>query len=189
MPKDIKGCQKRYQGMSKRYQGLPKGNSGNQAWRSKRGIAPAEMANIGIGAALFTSIFTALAKVFTGSVFNSHFRKFQQAARGIWPSIMPGLSMPCKSGNRRAGCEFIPAAFGGLRHKPGDIAPAGQPQCRTAPGDVALAGKIYIHAATPGCDLEGSPGRSPCPCPKSAAKESATAPSTSTAWITPIPEW
>ena len=100
--KRYQGMPKRYQGMSKRYQGLPKGNSGNQAGDQNVELRLLKW-QIGIGAALFTSIFTALAKGFHWFGFYSHFRKFQQAARGIWPSIMPGLSMPCKSGNRRAG--------------------------------------------------------------------------------------
>ena len=84
--------------------------------------------------------------------------------------------------------EFIPAFLAAFGTSPATLRLLDSRNAARRPGDVALAGKIYIHAATPGCDLEAALAEIRA-CPKSAAKESATAPSTSTAWITPIPEW
>ena len=84
--------------------------------------------------------------------------------------------------------ELIPACLAALGTSPATLRLLDSRNAARRPGDVALAGKIYIHAATPGCDLEAALAEIRA-CPKSAAKESATAPSTSTAWITPIPEW
>ena len=84
--------------------------------------------------------------------------------------------------------EFIPAFLAAIGTSPATMRLRDSRNAARRPGDVALAGKIYIHAATPGCDLEAALAEIRA-CPKSAAKESATAPSTSTAWITPIPEW
>ena len=84
--------------------------------------------------------------------------------------------------------EFIPAFLAAFGTRPATLRLLDSRNAARRPGDVALAGKIYIHAATPGCDLEAALAEIRA-CPKSAAKESATAPSTSTAWITPIPEW
>ena len=84
--------------------------------------------------------------------------------------------------------EFIPAFLAAFGTSPATLRLLDSRNAARRPGDVALAVKIYIHAATPGCDLEAALAEIRA-CPKSAAKESATAPSTSTAWITPIPEW
>ncbi len=52
--------------------------------------------------------------------------------------------------------EFIPAFLAAFGTSPATLRLLDSRNAARRPGDVALAGKIYIHAATPGCDLEAA---------------------------------